>query len=227
MFPHAYNVERQQGPVSFTINTVQPEEVDEITQFFLTHFCGKSPILELCQYDRFSTESERAVWMRNVVGGCISKPYSLAARDASSGQLAAVLVNTVIERPSAAQPAPKRENLMHATIEQLNVDIDLFSLLEADKIFYIILAAASIDYARLGLAKKLCELSMDLATSEGVKAIRIETAGNFTYKIASQLGFTLFNSFNFASLELNGEKFLTDVDMGVHDTARLFARRLP
>jgi len=165
--------------------------------------------------------------MRNVVGGCISNPYSLASRDASNGQLAAVLINTVIERPSVAQPPPKRENLMHATIEQLNVNIDLFSPLETEKMFYIVFAAASIDYARLGLAKKLCKLSMDLAISGGLKAIRIEAASNFIFQIATQLEFTLFNSFNFASLELNDEKPLSNVDMGVHDTARLFARRLP
>ena len=122
------------------------------------------------------------------------------------------------------------QNLFLATFcKELYKGIDLFALLETDRFFHLGDLTVSCDYARQGLATKLYQLSLEIAVKLGVPAAKTYAASTYTAKLAAKLGFSTFNTVDYATLEHKGTMPFTKYpDVLVdHPSVLLMARRLP
>lgn len=228
-FPQSY--ETRDGR-TLLVDFARLEELHEIYDFIVEHFIPSPPIRQLSQYDDGPEEFKRPSWLLEYVRKCLHQPHSLRVRDPNSLQLAAVMLN-IVEEPSAPgnDVHPKNlepENLTMAYLAELYRDVDLFKLLDVDRIFHLSIVAVSSDYAQQGLASKLYQLSLDIASELGIGAAKTEAGSSYVAKLATKYGFVSYKALDFAAIDFNGTKPLAEaLGMGEHKTARLMARPLP
>lgn len=208
-----------------SIQVAQQDDIEDIYSFLIEHFFSRPPVLQLCKYDSSMTETQKEEWIRGHINHCTSLPISLVVRD-MDGQLVAVRLNVIEERPPDGVTAKEELNLCTAFKSQLNRGVDLYKVLETDRILHMAMVAVSSDYGQVGLGTRLYQLSMEIGVSNGVGGIKTEAASVYVAKLVTKLGFETFNTLDYAQLELNGSRPLVGVDMGEHQIGRLMARRL-
>ena len=224
--PHSF--ETNDGRL-LTIDFGRLEELEEVYDFSVLYFVSEPPIRQLSQCDDDPKGYKPPDFLKDYVRKCLSEPRSLLARD-SNGKLAAVMLNVVEERLDGGEGVHEfsEQNLTTAYLEELYRGVDLFEILDVDKIFHLAIVAVSSDYARQGLASKLFKMSLNVAAELGIGAAKTEAGSAYVAKVATKYGFVSYKNLDFASIEYNGDKPLADAKgMGEHATAHLMARHLP
>lgn len=209
------------------IDRARQEEAQEIEDFLMAHFVPVPPIKQLCTLE--DGRVAKPAWLRHCVDECLERPYSLVIRD-KNGMIVAALL-TVLEKKSL-EPInyPSEWKLLVPYLTELNRDVDLFSIFGTDQIFHLELVAVSSEYARQGLAKFLYKLTLDLLAETGeTVVVKTEAASSYIARLAAQLGFSVYNTISYASIEYNGSYPMAkdSAGLGDHQTCKLMARRLP
>lgn len=215
------------GGRRLVIDLARPEKAQEIEDFLMVHFIPVSPIKQLCQLN--DEENGKPPWLREGVDECVERPYSLVIRD-GNGMMVAVMLTVLEKKPMEPIQYPAEWKLVAAYLTELNRGVDLYSIFDTDQIFHLEMVAVSSEYAHQGLAKLLYELSLELLAETGeTVVVKTEAASSYIARIAAKLGFTVYNSIDFASVPYGGSYPLAgdSAGLGEHRTGRLMARRLP
>lgn len=220
------------GHSTVVIDIAQPDMADEITDFFEVNLAAVSPNDHILNYDAPPLGSEEEKQNRQarlqVIRSVLGSPYSLTAREQTTGRLVALIWNKMIT-PSMEQPGGTPTRLLYAIMQALTEDHDLFSLYKTDKVFEIRIVAVSSDFGRKGLATKLMELSIQIAIQNGAGVVETEAVSEYTSRAATKLGFITLKSIDYATYEYDGIKpFAGNEDMlKEHPTARFMVLPLP
>jgi len=103
----------------------------------------------------------------------------------------------------------------------------VFEIINTDKILELALLGVK-SYQRLGLAKELYKLTIQIAQISAVKGIITQATSEFTFKIALSFGFETINEIVYENFELSdGSRpyALSLHELGEHRSVRLMARR--
>lgn len=210
-----------------TIHIARSEDREEIYDLILNHFVARPPMFFLFHYDHSMSESQREQSIRDHITRCTSLPISLIVRN-EVGRLVAVRLNLLEDRlPDGAKVEGRRLNLRLAFHAELNKGIDLYSLLETDRILHLAMLAVAPDYGQHGIGTRLYQLSMDVAIANGAGGMKVEAASVYVVQLAKKLGFKTHKTINTVDTEFLGIKPLAGVDLGEHRYGVLMARRLP
>ena len=102
----------------------------------------------------------------------------------------------------------------------------MFSTYNTNRILHIGNLSVHPVYTRLGLGKKLIQLSCQVAEANGAGAIEVEALNQYTFQAAVACGFQTHATLDFLSFELDGVKLFENdpVFLNEHPKARLMAR---
>ncbi len=220
------------------IDLAKLEEAEEICLFLVQHFFSVSPKVHLFSWDEENPEDEQVQkqnqeMILSYLLDCLnSGPYSLTVRDQTADdRLIAVLINRIEKRPDQAEDNQIKfpDRLFFAFTGALKQDVDLYDLYQTDVLIHFCMVSVDEQYGRRGLATKLIELAISLASQCGAGAIKAEALSNYAAKGFAKLGFITHKTIDYASFEYKGVKPLLENEklLAEHRAATLIARRLP
>ncbi len=101
----------------------------------------------------------------------------------------------------------------------------MYSTYQTNRILHIGNLSVHQAYTRLGLGKKLIQLSCQLAEANGAGATEVEALNQYTFQAAVACGFQTHATLDFPSLEFDGVKLFENdpVFLNEHPKARLMA----
>ena len=214
------------------VEIVREEQGDEIYSFLQRNFLPRAEALvylNRCDPTPLKTKEEEYEECRVRTHNMIRKSLSLAVRH--SGELVAVVLNRMetLTDKEFPQDDSSEESLIGSFFTELSEGVDLFSEFKTDNIFYLYILSVREDFGRLGLAKKLIQLTIELASTTNAGAIQVEATSEYSAKPMAQLGFRTFKEIDYAKFEYRGKRPLENIPelVHLHPTARLMARRIP
>lgn len=215
-----------------SIDIAQPENAQEMSDFISIHFDPRSPICHLHEYDfpapgSAEAKANKESFTEYLRSDCLSTPCSLIVRDQITNSLAAILVCSEVKKNS--EPPVPPTSLCFAILEALPEGFDLFTLYETDKVIEIFMVVVAQPFTKRGLATKLMQCAIELATHCGAGAMQMEAVSDYSARAALKFGFTSLKSIDYAAFEYNGIKPLADNKelLAEHPTAHFMVRRLP
>lgn len=222
---------------ALVINIARPEECDEIMSFLDQNLFSKSPEVYLIGNDKpepGSEEEKKEVdfYHNLVLEECLNPSYSLTVRNPNkNGEMVAVFLNRLHQEGVERRDFPPEETSIFKDMwNVLNQPADgLFSLFGTTKVFHWYMMAVSPPYQRRGIATQLAQLCVQLGVEAGAGAIKVEAASEYTSRLAAKLGFSIFQSIDYATFEYKGTTPLAgnrDL-LSEHSTARFMGRSLP
>lgn len=220
------------------IDIAKIEEAEEICLFLVQHFFSVSPKVHLFSWDEENPEDEQVQKQNqqlilSYLLDCLnSGPYSLTVRDQTADdRLIAVLINRIEKRPSLQAEDTNQiklpDRLFFAFTGALKQSVDLYDLYQTDLLIHFCMVSVDEQYGRRGLATKLIELAIPLASQCGAGAIKAEALSDYAARGFAKLGFTTHKTIDYASFEYKGVKPLLENEklLAEHRAATLMARR--
>ena len=210
----------------------RPEDVKEVLELFRTHFYTSAPIRQLCFWDD-SPENQKAPRTEGYVRQALAvadPPVSLVVRDKSTGQMAAFKINH-LDRRDSFEPMPRPQAndrspgwLIRAILAELEPDVRLFfDWFKTDRILQLLFGLVRPDYRRLGINKRLDQLSYDLARSMGMGAVWHVAVSDYAGRNPAN---QVVKSVDYATFQMadDGSRPLAQMDLHGHKSARLIVR---
>lgn len=216
------------GYPDLIFNLAGTGDVAELTEFIMTEFFHRFPLKDTPGFD---VEKEVRPWIGKYISHVCSKNYSIILRDSSSGnKIAAASVNDIDRknRPdddiglvsfadSIERPGWKK---ICQLLDELHVGMDLGE----DPILSIDLLTVGDNYANRGLSSYCTKLTVQLAESRGIQAIKVEAVNEFMALALAKNGFELAKQVDYNQFEINGE--IPFATKSVHQNARLYTFKI-
>ena len=207
----------------------RPEDAQQVIQLHRDHFLTTPPIRQIHFWDE-AEENRTAPWSESFIRKSLAAqpPVSLVVREKSTGHLVAYKMNELDERntftpmpPSDSKAPGWLARALAAHLERDTVET-FFDQFKTDRLLSVFFGLVRPDYRRLGINKRLDQLSYDLARSMRVGAVWHVAFSDYAGRhLANQL----IKSIDYATFELaDGSRPLAGVDMSGHKSARLIVR---
>lgn len=216
----------------FHAETAEPDEADEIYQFLENNLLFTAPTRQLCQMDDPEQGSIMKRLVKKKTEASIDEGVSFTIRDSSSNQLAAVAINYIVNIECDAIQGWFSEDDPYAVLCDLLIalygDVDVFQTYGTDSVFMIAMIAVSPEHARLGLGRKLIELSVDIARKSGAKVVAAEALSEYAAKAFTKCGFQTLRTIQYASIDCKNGRIYEGIDclQSEHPNGRLMARSI-
>jgi predicted N-acetyltransferase YhbS len=202
---------------------IPPERADEVAELLLNSFFREEPLgialgLPLSQVSR---------WLPAYVADTIKQNVSFMAVDPETDKIVGVSVN-VIKSKDANNLSMM--DYLDSSLEPIMCQIARFlghlnkevgTPNNAEKIMMILFLNVESHYGGRGIAQELTKKSEDYAVSIGVNSFQVDTTSEFSYKVYKKLGYETLQEEKFSDFEDEGVKVMENVDMGVHQHARV------
>lgn len=214
----------------FFIRLAQPEETEEISEFMFEHFFLTSPNRQLCRCDDPVSAGHIKPFVREYIRECITQGLSLSVRD-SCGHLAAVRINKLENKgdDDAKKDDPEfAETLIRAVLTSLNEGVDVYSKYGTQKILILVMMTVEPKHGRLGLAKEMVEVSLELGKAAGAGAAKVEAVNTYAAKALAKAGFEYLRTLDFATFSFKDDTPLAreSTMLAEHPKGFLMARTL-
>ena len=222
---------------SVVVDIAREEQVNEIRLFFKQHFRPRSPAIvhlvncdparSVQQENEEEEDARRTKWTRQV----LRQSFTLTVRDpADPDQLVAVALSRLesLTEKKMDFPRSQQQSLNGSFFAALKQGVDVFSQAGTDAVFHLGVLCVREDFCRLGLAKKLIQLTIELASTTNAGAIDVEATNEYSVKPLAQLGFVPLKSIEYAKFEYQGIRPLENVpELIDHPAAHHMALYLP
>lgn len=227
----------------FCFSTIQPEDVDQVSEFLLQHFFAEEP---LGQSLNLNPDLEVRPWLTKMVEHEIREGISVVVRlrsigDGESatgdlGEMVAVCLNDVERATTDPDDVTiftfvKRESQpsmwkITRVLEDLLADQDLFSRYQVDALVTCQMLCVSPRFSGRGLAKKLIQLTEDLTRTMGYSLIISEATSDYSARAFLKAGFSREKTLQYATFTLDGQHPFRPLSSSVHSAAHLMIKDL-
>lgn len=220
---------KQPDGTFLVVNIARTEELEEYENFRQEHFRSKIPARKLMTTPDgvLRKPPNMKQWALEV----LSQSLSLTVREESTGRLVALWMNKMEDPPKPSEEKNDDDPLdrpIAVIMRQFHSGIpDFFAMFQTERIFHIVIITVIEQYGRQGLATKMNKLSLQLALQNGAGAAKVETISAYAARSFLKLGFEVFKTIDYATLEVLGTTPLAGDEMlADHPEANLMARRL-
>ncbi|XP_071541782.1 uncharacterized protein [Panulirus ornatus] len=167
-------------------------DCDEILDLFSREFYPRESLTKCvaddgkCQYDVV------------LVSQCIASGVSVVVRDKATGSLIGARTSFIKKRNLEAETSKEEHqsstesmNTVHMLLEKAKNLYDEFQNPEVDCLLEFDRVCVDTNYCKRGIAKKMVEMSIDLATKKGCQLARALVTSPYTEKLFHRLGFEI------------------------------------
>lgn len=227
----------------FCFSTVQPEDVEQVSEFLLRYFFTEEPLGQSLNLD---PDKEVRPWLSKMIEHEIREGISMVVRlrstnndESVSGELddmVAVCLNDVERSDSNAEDVTiftfvdqaSQPNMWKITrvLDDLMADQNLFNRYQVDALVTCQMLCVNPKFSGRGLAKKLIQLTEDLTKMSGYSLIVSEATSEFSARAFLKAGFNREKTIQYANFTLDGEYPFRPLSSSVHVAANLMVKDL-
>ena len=224
----------------FCFSTVQPEDVEEVSEFLLKYFFAEEPLGQSLNLD---PDKEVRPWLSKMVEHEIREGISVVVRLRSPegaptgcGEMVAVCLNDVEREVNDAEDVTiftfverdTQPSMWKITrvLDDLLAGQDLFARYQVDALVTCQMLCVDPRFGGRGLAKKLIQLTEDLTTMSGYSLIISEATSEFSARAFLKSGFHREKTIQYATFTLDGQQPFRPLSTGVHSGAQLMIKDL-
>lgn len=220
----------------FCFSTIQPEDVEQVSEFLLKHFFAEEPLGQTLNLD---PDKEVRPWLSKMVEHEVREGISVIVRLRSAGELGeivAVCLNDVERLESEpddvniftfidkeSQPSMWK---ITRVLDSLLADQDLFHRYQVDALVTCQMLCVGPRFAGRGLARKLIHLTEDLTKMTGFSLIVSEATSEFSSRAFLKAGFRCEKILQYANFTLDGQQPFQQLSNSVHSAAQLMIKQL-
>lgn len=179
-----------------TIDLASFDDLEDSCEFSRDYFFRARPLSLVLKKEVLETLDFVEPW----ITGCIKSNVSLVVRN-EAGQVVAVRMSEMSTREKPAQVPQSAMQHFDFILETLSKDLDLFGRYNTEKLFHFVLMAVDPRYGNQGLAKKLLQISVDVARKNGAGLVTMEAVNKYALKAGVKNGFEVINSIEFAAFK--------------------------
>lgn len=214
----------------FTFQIAKLEETDEISDFMFQNFFLTSPNRQLCRCDDPAAAAQIKPFVSEYLRECIVQNISLTVRD-SLGHLAGVRINKLENKGDYDDKKDNpefNETLIRAILFSLNEGVDIYSKYSTERVIIFVMMSVGSKYGRLGLAKKMVEISLEFGKTAGAGAAKAEAVSTYAAKALAKAGFETLKTIDYATFEFKDDTPLAreTAMLDEHSKGLLMARSL-
>lgn len=206
----------------------ETKDAEELSEFIMKEFFHQFPLKNAPGFD---VEKEIRPWINQYISHMCFKNYSIILRDTINGnKIVAAAITDLndkdrssddIDLYSFCDPVgrPCWEKICRL-LDGLHVGIDLGQ----DPMLSMDLVAVSTGYYNRGLSTECVRLTVQLAESRNLEAVKMEAVNKFMTLAAEKVGFQTLSEIDMTQWEFNGEKPFANDD--IHQKAKLLIYKI-
>ncbi|CAL4123165.1 unnamed protein product [Meganyctiphanes norvegica] len=193
-------------------------DLPELRTLIKEAFAPREPTT-LCLH---ATPDEVMTYFMDITEECIKNngQIHVGARDPNSGKLVGCCVNNILtkERMHSPWTYAKVTNDKERTFREIFIEVeshdDVMTRDNVDRLFEYALLTVDPNFGGKGIAKKLVKMSEEVAIKEGVKVGLTVTTNIISQNIFTKLGYKVYHTMDYATLEIGGKRVLDPVPAG-------------